>query len=120
MVPNNKKYKTCIRQKYNVNIIEQVCDAKNKIKGKTDLDYQRQERYDDITVRKDKKLIMPLTENNKCKIFRCGSRSFQYEAHLSIGHVGQNKTLKYSNNKFSTAVKKRIPDMDRGKTDSQN
>lgn len=50
------------------NIIEQMCDAKNRTKGKTDLDYRRQNttsRYDVITVGKDKKLIPLQTEVNK-------------------------------------------------------
>jgi len=75
------------------NIIEQVCEAKNKTKEKTDLDYRRQDRYDVITVGNDKQLISLLTEDNKSvKYFVVVEDLFDiiHKAHLSIGHDRRN------------------------------
>lgn len=100
-----KKNKNCVylsEEEY-LKILEEVCVAKNKSKNKTSTEFRRLQRYDVITIGKDKKLISPLRKNNEnVKYFVTNEEIFDviHTAHLNVGHGGRNKVVKEINDKY--------------------
>ena len=89
------------REKYEL-LIQEISQLKQEDRKKEPKDYQLLKRYDVVQIRNTVKLIYPIAEGSssiKCYVQNKDIFEVIHDAHLAIGHGGQNRMIKEAQTK---------------------
>ncbi|XP_077300527.1 KRAB-A domain-containing protein 2-like isoform X2 [Arctopsyche grandis] len=104
IVATKKQNNVYLKKDQYEQILKDVATAKLKRHSKTPLDYRRLQRYDIKTVGNENRLFFPVPADGKgtIKYFVTIDETFDIinDIHLSTGHGGRNRILKYLCDKY--------------------